>query len=101
MIKIIGIVLLLVSPFALSSEDFEGNAKKLYEKTHELLGISPKALAFLIQSSKANFYPLDLYKKRGEYKYFEELGKLYIFTETLPPTIDGCKKENSARQNFS
>lgn len=71
--KLIATFLLLVSFTATSSENIKEKASQLRESTQILLGISPKALAFLLQTTPGSHYPLEIYKQMGDYKYFEEL----------------------------
>lgn len=71
--KLLATFLLLVSFTATSSENIREKAIQLRESTQTLLGISPKALSFLLHTKPGSHYPLEIYKQIGDYKYFEEL----------------------------
>jgi len=71
--KLITIIFILISFNAISAESIKKNAEQLNKKTHELLGISPRALGFLLEATPGSFYPAVIYKQNGGYKYFEEL----------------------------
>ena len=95
--KLLWVFLLFVSFSVFSAENIEGNAKQLHDYTQKLLGISPKALAYLIQTSKGSYYPVEIYKQLGEYKYFEELERNgFIQIELVGGLPDGASGEAMA-----
>jgi hypothetical protein len=96
-LKTLAVLLICISHSAVS-DDILDRTHAINQKSLELLGVDLMALSYLMKANLNSYLPLETYKKRGEYKYFEQLEENgYIRIEIVDDLPDGSGQGQQIR----